>query len=230
MDKLILAFSSLPGLLSRGLPERNALIGQLCRQLPVGLEECSFNLALEDPAYPGGAAPIFKVIITLRWLQALDDPSIPLRAALDWSAPLVDDQTKLQVWAVKSFVPWCGERPPLPGEQVPGFKLIVFSYRLAHIDRKTFEDKYRNEHTPKVAVHCPGIGTYQQNFVQRQLHGDILEVDGVAEMNFRTAEDFTERFHANAESGAFIRAGAATFMDNSRAQYFSCTETLWCFP
>jgi hypothetical protein len=70
-------------------------------------------------------------------------------------------------------------------------------------------------HFPLARVHHPAIWHYVQNVVVRALTPAAPEVDGIAELHFRTAKDLRDRFYDSEEGRRTIAADVRRFLDPS---------------
>ena len=85
---------------------------------------------------------------------------------------------------------------------------------------------WEERHAPLVPRHHPGFWRYVQNPVLETLTPGSPEVDGVAEMHFRSATDLRDRFFASDESREIITADVDRFLDRS-ASWRILAEERW---
>jgi uncharacterized protein (TIGR02118 family) len=155
----------------------------------------------EPPEHPdtvGGVACV--------WLDR-DDPGDPARwfpdARVD--AYLVDERVQIDY-----------ERDWPDGQVSPGLHRIVFVRRAPALTREQMAAHWADRHAPLVRRHHPGFRQYAQNVVVEPVTADAPEVDGIAEMHFRSAADLRDRFYDSDEGRAVIAADVERFLDRGR--------------
>jgi uncharacterized protein (TIGR02118 family) len=102
------------------------------------------------------------------------------------------------------------------GQVSPGVHRLVFLRRAPTLTRAQMAAHWSDRHTPLVRRHHPGFWQYVQNVVVEPVTADAPEVDGVAEMHFRSAADLRERFYDSDEGRAIIAADVELFLDRGR--------------
>ena len=68
-------------------------------------------------------------------------------------------------------------------------------------------------HAPLARRHHPALSRYVQNVVVEPVTPGAAEVDGIAELGFRSIEDMTARMYDSPEGAAIIRADVHRFID-----------------
>ncbi len=125
--------------------------------------------------------------------------------------PVVRDA--LAAYAVDERVQWDYERDWPDGTSSPGVKRLSFVRRVPAIDHDEFARHWSEQHAPLARVHHPGIWRYVQNVVVEPLTDRTPELDGVAELHFRTYADLQHRMYDSDEGKEIIRADVRRFLD-----------------
>jgi uncharacterized protein (TIGR02118 family) len=99
------------------------------------------------------------------------------------------------------------------GESPPGLCRLVFVRRNPDLTHEEMAEHWTQRHTPLVHRHHPAFWHYVQNVVVRPLTPDAPEVDGVAEMRFRSTEEMRERFYDSDEGQRIIAEDVVRFLD-----------------
>ena len=95
----------------------------------------------------------------------------------------------------------------------------VAVFRLAFVRRKQgltheeFVDHWTRAHAPLVRRHHPTLHRYTQNVVAETLTPGAPEVDGIAELGFRTLHDVHERMYDSPAGAEIIRRDIRRFLD-----------------
>jgi uncharacterized protein (TIGR02118 family) len=176
--------------------------GHTAPTLPRGV----VGLSVHRP-YPGAAAehPGDVHAVCMVWLDDDVDPLDAARAVVGvepMTAYVVDEQ-----------VQWDYVRDWPEGEVTPGVKRISFVRRLPALTRTEFATHWTDVHAPLARVHHPAIWRYVQNVVVDAITPDAPEVDGVAELQFRTYDDLRHRMYDSDQGRVRIRADVRAFID-----------------
>ena len=156
--------------------------------------------------------------VVMAWFDAdaiLDPPrwfDVPI------DAYVVDERVKIE---------WARAWPD--GVPTPALELIPFVCRAPDLTRDEFAAHWSDIHGPLVPVHHPGVARYVQNVVIRPLTADAPELDGIAQLYFRTAHDLHERFFDSDEGRRVIADDGSLFLDRSRQWRMLAQET-WFTP
>jgi uncharacterized protein (TIGR02118 family) len=129
------------------------------------------------------------------------------RAANAYPAGSVDG------YQVEERLQWNYQRDWPLGSPSPGIKQMSFLRRLPSIDREEFASHWSDIHTGLARVHHPTIWRYAQNVVLRVVTPDSPYLDGVAELSFRTVEDWSQRKYDSDEGKRIITEDIAKFLD-----------------
>ena len=156
--------------------------------------------------------------IWLLWLDGTVD-------ALD-AARTVVDGVPMTAYLVDERVQWDYERDWPVGEPSPGVKQLSFVRRLPPLTREEFAAHWNDVHAPLARIHHPGIWRYVQNVVVEPLTPDAPELDGVAELHFRTYDDLVHRMYDSDEGKALIRADVRNFLDVPAGWRMLATELI----
>jgi uncharacterized protein (TIGR02118 family) len=89
---------------------------------------------------------------------------------------------------------------------------ISFVRRAPHLTREQFADHWTNVHAPLARKHHPVV-RYVQNVVVEKLTPDAPDVDGIAELGFRTTHDVYHRSYDSPAGAAIIRRDIQRFLD-----------------
>jgi uncharacterized protein (TIGR02118 family) len=84
--------------------------------------------------------------------------------------------------------------------------------RAEGLSHEQFVRHWIENHTPLARRHHIGLWNYTQNVVRRALTPGGAAVDGVAELHFRTRDDFENKFFDSDEGRAVILADVERFM------------------
>jgi uncharacterized protein (TIGR02118 family) len=90
---------------------------------------------------------------------------------------------------------------------------IAFVRRAAGLTREEFADHWTNVHAPLARKHHPVLVRYVQNIVVENVTPDAPEVDGIAELGFRTLRDVHERMYDTPAGAEIIRRDVRRFLD-----------------
>lgn len=169
------------------------------------------------PAQPDDVDEIWVL-----WLDDGADPHAIVTAVLQG--------TPVTAYLVDERVQWDYERDWADGEPSPGVKQLSFVRRLPSLTRAEFAAHWNDLHAPLARVHHPGIWRYVQNVVVEPLTPDAPELDGVAELHFRTIDDLRDRMYDSEDGKARIRADVKTFIDVPAGWRMMATERILVTP
>jgi uncharacterized protein (TIGR02118 family) len=152
--------------------------------------------------------------VVMAWVE--DDG--PLEPAEWFDAPvtayLVDERVQIE---------WTRDWPD--GEPTPAFEQLAYVPRIPSISHDQFAEHWSERHTPLVHVHHPGMARYVQNVITEPLTLDARELDGVAQLYFRTAYDLRERYFDSEEGQRIIFEDVAKFLQRGAGWGFMAQET-----
>ena len=77
--------------------------------------------------------------------------------------------------------------------------------RAPRLSREEFADHWTNVHAPLARKHHPTLVRYVQNVVTEPATPGAPEVDGIAELGFRSMRDVHERMYASPAGTEIIR-------------------------
>ncbi len=158
------------------------------------------------PALDEGPADVVGAVMA--WIDGDVDPD-ELAAAflgdLAAEAYLVDERRQ-----------WDYERDWPDGAASPGVKRISFLRRVPGLTRQEFGDHWRDVHARLARRHHPGLWRYVQNVVIEPLGAGAPEVDGIAELSFRTVGDMHDRMYDSPEGREIIATDVRHFIDLGR--------------
>jgi uncharacterized protein (TIGR02118 family) len=90
---------------------------------------------------------------------------------------------------------------------------IAFVRRAAGLTREQFADHWTNVHAPLARKHHPVLVRYVQNIVLENTAPTAPEVDGIAELGFRTLKDVHQRMYDSPAGAEIIRRDIQRFLD-----------------
>jgi uncharacterized protein (TIGR02118 family) len=153
-----------------------------------------------------GLVPNCDALIALGLTRAHDIDDVPARDALHAIGRRVD------VWRVDPRPVITAERAGPDGEPSPGVKMVSFMRRAEGLSHEQFVRHWTERHAPLAQRHHVGLWNYTQNVVRRALTPGGDAIDGIAELHFRTRDDFVNRFFDSDEGRAVILADVKRFM------------------
>lgn len=143
--------------------------------------------------------------IAMLWTDDDTDPRAMVRDTFGDVAPVA--------YLADERVQWDYERDWPDGTPSPGVKRMSFVRRVPAIDHGEFARHWGEQHAPLARVHHPGIWRYVQNVVIEPLTGTAPELDGIAELHFRSYDDLQHRMYDSDEGKEIIRADVRRFLD-----------------
>lgn len=111
------------------------------------------------------------------------------------------------------------------GTPSPGIAQCSFIRRRPELTQSEFAAHWNDVHAPLVPVHHPGVARYVQNVVVERLTPGAPEVDGVAQLSFRTAHDFRDRYYDSEAGREIVGADVARFIDRPAGWRIHAQET-----
>jgi uncharacterized protein (TIGR02118 family) len=152
--------------------------------------------------------------VVMAWVEG-DAPLEPVR----WfdapvTAYLVDERIQIE---------WARDWPD--GAPTPAIEQLAYVPRVASITREQFAEHWSERHTPLVRVHHPGMARYVQNVIVEPLTPNARDLDGVAQLYFRTSHDLYERYFDSDEGRRIIFEDVATFLERGVGWGFLAQET-----
>jgi uncharacterized protein (TIGR02118 family) len=197
------------GIVERWAPE--ALTNEAVEACTVSLAEPDQGMYTHEPDAQG-LVPNCDVLISLGLTRAHDIDDVPERDALHAIA------RRVEVWRVDSRRPREWERDWADGEYAPGIKMVSFMQRADGLTHEQFSQHWTENHTPLALRHHIGLWNYTQNIVRRSFTPGGNAIDGIAELHFRTQDDFVYRFFDSDDGRAAILADVGKFMARPRPE------------
>jgi uncharacterized protein (TIGR02118 family) len=155
--------------------------------------------------------------VVMAWI----DGDAPLEPATWFDAPvtayLVDERVQIE---------WTRDWPD--GEATPAIEQLAFVPRIPSVTHEQFAEHWSERHTPLVRVHHPGMARYVQNVITEPLTPgarDARQLDGVAQLYFRTSYDLHERYFDSEEGQRIIFEDVAKFLERGTGWGFLAQET-----
>jgi uncharacterized protein (TIGR02118 family) len=105
-----------------------------------------------------------------------------------------------------------------------GVTRVSFLQAASGLTRQEFGDHWRDVHTPLARQHHPTLWRYVQNVVVDVLTPGAPEVDGIAELSFRSVSDLRDRMYASEEGRQAVGADVRTFIDVKAGWRVLCQE------
>jgi uncharacterized protein (TIGR02118 family) len=153
-----------------------------------------------------GLVPTVDAIAKVGLDRAHDLDDIPARDVLHPFA------RRVEAWRVDVERPLEWERTWPDGETAPGLKMVSFMRRTEGLTHQQFVRHWTEQHAPLALRHHVGLWNYTQNIVRRSYTPGGGQIDGIAELHFRTRADFDERFFDSDDGRAVIMADVKRFM------------------
>jgi uncharacterized protein (TIGR02118 family) len=167
------------------------------------VEACAVSFAVADQPYTGDPC---DALVALGLGRAHDLDDVPARDLLHRVA------RRAHVWRVETHRPLRWERAWADGEDAPGVKMVSFMRRAEGLTHEQFARHWTERHTPLALAHHPGLWNYTQHVVRRALTPGGDDVDGIAELHFRTRDDYDTRFFDSDAGRAAILEDVKRFM------------------
>jgi uncharacterized protein (TIGR02118 family) len=189
-----------------------------------GLQTLTVSLADDDQGPytkqpdANGLVPNVDAIIKVGLERAHDLDDIPARDILHSFA------RRIEAWRVDVRRPLQWERTWPDGEPAPGIKMVSLVRRAVGLTPQQFARHWTERHAPLALRHHAGLWNYTQNIVRRAYTPGGGQIDGIAELHFRTRQDFEERFYDSDEGKAIIREDVKRFIGARGAEAALMTE------
>jgi uncharacterized protein (TIGR02118 family) len=182
------------------------------------VETCTVNLAQSDQGPyertpdADGLVPNCDALIALGLTRAHDLDDVPQRDLLHGLV------RRMEVWRVDPHRPIGWDRTWPDGEYAPGVKLVSFIQRKDELTHEQFARHWTEQHAPLARRHHVGLWNYTQNVIRRAYTPGGGTFDGIAELHFRTRDDFADRFFDSDEGRTVIVEDVERFMARPRPE------------
>lgn len=113
-----------------------------------------------------------------------------------------------RVWAWR-----VDEHVAVPGPKDCAVTMVSLLRRRPDLTPAAFSAHWRERHAPLARRRHVGLAAYRQHVVVETLTAGTPAIDGIAQLGFRTREDFEQRFFDSDEGRAEIMADVARFLD-----------------
>jgi uncharacterized protein (TIGR02118 family) len=135
------------------------------------------------------------------------DPfDVLLVATVDTPGELLGEMgARVWAWTVE-------ERRPRVGSEECAVTMVALMRRRPDLTPGEFREHWTERHAPLALAHHPGLHDYTQNVVVETLTPAADEIDGVAELGFRTREDLETDFYDSEDGRAAIGEDVRRFM------------------
>jgi uncharacterized protein (TIGR02118 family) len=144
--------------------------------------------------------------------------------SLDEIAPAFPG-ARLDVYAVDERVRIEYERDWADGVAAPGVERISFVRALPGLTRAEMAAHWGDVHWPIARVHHPALWRYVQNVVLEVLTPESPDVDGIAQLTFRTVTDLRDRFYDSDAGKQVVADDVAKFLDRGAGWRILARET-----
>jgi uncharacterized protein (TIGR02118 family) len=177
-----------------------------------GLHTLTVSTAAADqgtyakPPDEHGLVPNVDVLIALGLYRAHGLDDLPARDLLH---PIA---RRIEAFRVDVGRPKRWERTWPDGEDAPGLKMVSFMRRADGLTRQQFTRHWTERHAPLALRHHVGLWNYRQNVVRRAFTPGGGQIDGIAELHFRSRASFDDEFFDDDEGRAIILADVKRFM------------------
>ncbi len=174
------------------------------------MEELVVNIAdVDQGGFRGGP----DALLTIGLVTAHDLDAVPSRDVLHRIA------SRYEVWRVATHTPKTYERTWPIGTATPGVKMVSLMQRIEGITHAQFVRHWTELHAPLAVAHHVGLWNYQQRVVRRSFTPGGRLIDGIAELQFASRDDYEHKMFDNDEGRAVIFDDIPRFMrlDTSRA-------------
>ncbi len=161
---------------------------------------CTASLAVADQGRFARGDPLDALFVLDVW----DAASVP-------TAVLEAHARELGVWEVEP-------RRIIESDDPTAVTMVSFVERAAHMTPEEFARHWTGNHGPLARRHHTGLAGYTQHVVQRTLSNVGAEIDGIAELRFRTRADFDERMYGSDEGRDIIREDVRRFIARPSGQ------------
>lgn len=151
-----------------------------------------------------GDVPNADALITLGLERAHDLDDVPARDLLHKLA------RRIEVWRVQTH-----QRRVCVAtlESAPRVVMVSFVQRLHDLSHEQFVRHWTERHTQLALRHHVGLCGYRQHVVRRAYTPGGHVIDGIAELEFATRDDFEQRFYDSDDGKQIIRADIARFIE-----------------
>jgi uncharacterized protein (TIGR02118 family) len=153
-----------------------------------------------------GLVPNCDALLALGLERAHDIDDVPARDELHAVA------RRVEVWRVDPRRPIVWNRTWPDGETAPGIKMVSFMRRAEGLSHEQFVRHWTERHAPLAEQHHVGLWNYTQNVVRRAYTPGGGSIDGIAELHFRSRDDFEQKFFDSDEGRQAIMADVKQFM------------------
>ncbi len=111
------------------------------------------------------------------------------------------------------------------GTESPGVRRISFVRAAPGLTRAEMARHWGEVHWPIAQVHHPALWRYVQNVVVEPVTTDAPEVDGIAELHFRSIADLRDRFYDSDEGLRIVAEDVRQFLDRGAGWRVLARET-----
>jgi uncharacterized protein (TIGR02118 family) len=153
---------------------------------------------------PDGGATEPPAAIIVEWYSS----NAPEPAA--WGEALMIDDEQIQWYEVSEALRW--RRPGTSPRPDIGVSHICLVGRTMGLTVAQFEQHWTQVHRALAQEYHVGMELYVQNVVRNVLSANGQEIDGIAELGFRTVETFKTGMYDSEEGLKAISADVATFV------------------
>jgi uncharacterized protein (TIGR02118 family) len=175
------------------------------------LGAATVSVAVEDQGRFAQGDPV-DVLIALTLEDVHDIDAVPGYTVLSPGA------RRLCAWEVDPHHAITGDSTVLT--------MVSFVTRAEHLTHEEFARHWTESHAPLARKHHVGLADYTQNVVVRSYLDEGADIDGIAELRFRSRDDFELRFYDSDEGRDIIRDDVKRFIARPSAQAALMREVL----
>jgi uncharacterized protein (TIGR02118 family) len=168
------------------------------------VQSCTISLADGHQGRFAAGEPV-DMLIALGLRQAHDLDDVPERDVLYRAA------REVNVWRVDPHHQIASDEPT-------SIKMVSFVARAEELSHEQFVRHWTEVHAPLARRHHAGLADYTQNVVRRAYTPGGAGVDGIAELRFRSRDDFEHRFYDSDEGRDIIRRDVQQFIARPSGQ------------
>ena len=181
---------------------------------------CVVNTVM-DPMDVGKPSDIVVVV------EVYAHDSAALEHAAKALCKCVDGMGVAEIHRVREHLPVTYDQHWPTGTSTPGVRMISLCHRLEGTSRRQFEDYWTGKHAKVAMSFTVPIWQYSINVVLDDDDGDgNPPLDGILGMQFRTMDEWRDRYLGHPDEAAIGAEDAKNFMDVARTEMVFATERI----
>ena len=160
--------------------------------------------------------------VAMAWMTGAPDRSPPLQpfAPEEWFP-----DARVDGYVVEEHVRVDYSRDWPDGIESPGVRRISFVRAASTLTRAQMARHWREVHWPIARVHHPALWRYVQNVVVGPITPGAPDVDGIAELHFRSVHDLRNRMYDSDDGHRIVADDVSTFLDRGAGWRVLARET-----